>query len=64
MSTELTSAEAANAGLGRRSARRTAAGPALRIHCRGTDRLLKAEVAYRIGRDPQADIPLADPRVS
>ena len=36
----------------------------LRIQGDGTDRLLTAGSAYRIGRDPQADIVLTDPRVS
>jgi len=70
MSTEPTSAEAAgpevaspesgNAGL----AGCEPAAPPLRIQCQGIDRLLQAGTAYRIGRDPQADIVLADPRVS
>jgi ABC transport system ATP-binding/permease protein len=55
MSTEPTSAEAAAAPpLAQR----------LRIQGHGADRLLAAGAAYRIGRDPQADIVLADPRVS
>jgi ABC-type multidrug transport system ATPase subunit len=36
----------------------------LRIESQGSDRLLTAGTAYRIGRDPQADIVLADARVS
>jgi len=36
----------------------------LRVQGHGADRLLTAGSAYRIGRDPHADIVLADPRVS
>ncbi|MGB6454063.1 MAG: FHA domain-containing protein, partial [Streptosporangiaceae bacterium] len=36
----------------------------LRIHGSGIDRLLHAGSVFRIGRDPQADIVVADPRVS
>jgi ABC transport system ATP-binding/permease protein len=36
----------------------------LRIQAQGADRLLQAGASYRIGRDPQADIVIADPRVS
>jgi len=45
-----------------------AAAPPLvqRLHVQGegADRLLTAGSAYRIGRDPQADIVVTDPRVS
>jgi ABC transport system ATP-binding/permease protein len=40
------------------------AGPRLRIRTADGDRVLDGAVSYRIGRDPQADIVLADPRVS
>ena len=36
----------------------------LHIQGHGADRLLTAGASYRIGRDPQADIVLTDPRVS
>ena len=64
MITEPTSAEAGSTGLkgGGRAAPRL--GQPLRIQCQGIDRLLPAGAAYRIGRDPQADIVVTDPRVS
>ena len=69
MSIEPTSAEPAspvlgNAGLVSGGSAATPLGQPLRIQCQGTDRLLPAGATYRIGRDPQADITLADPRVS
>ncbi len=36
----------------------------LRIQAPGSDRLLQAGASYRIGRDPDADVVVADPRVS
>jgi len=36
----------------------------LRIQAQDSDRLLQAGPSYRIGRDPEADICVADPRVS
>jgi ABC transport system ATP-binding/permease protein len=68
MSTEPASAEAA----GRESANTgLPGGPAapqpgqpLCIQYQGIDRLLRAGAAYRIGRDPQADVAVADARVS
>ena len=36
----------------------------LHVQGHGADRLLTVGVSYRIGRDPQADIVLTDPRVS
>ncbi len=45
------------------SARPSAEGQ-LRIQAQGSDRLLQAGPSYRIGRDPGADIVVADPRVS
>ena len=43
---------------------RAAAEGQLRIQAPGSDRLLEAGASYRIGRDPDADIVVADPRVS
>ncbi|HSR82897.1 MAG TPA: FHA domain-containing protein [Streptosporangiaceae bacterium] len=40
------------------------AGQQLHVKGAGVDRLLKAGSAYRIGRDPKADIVVSDPRVS
>ena len=45
------------------SARSSAEGQ-LRIQAQGSDRLLQAGLSYRIGRDPDADIVVPDPRVS
>jgi len=41
-----------------------AATPDLVLRTQGANRLLQGRKTYRIGRDPQADIELADPRVS
>jgi ABC transport system ATP-binding/permease protein len=43
---------------------RASAEGQLRIQAQGSDRLLQAGASYRIGRDPDADIVVADPRVS
>ncbi|MGO9159900.1 MAG: FHA domain-containing protein [Streptosporangiaceae bacterium] len=40
------------------------AGPALRVHTSGSDRMLQAGPCYRIGRDPQSDIVIGESRVS
>jgi ABC-type multidrug transport system ATPase subunit len=40
------------------------AGVRLRVHAGGADKLLEGGSNYRIGRDPQSDIVLNDPRVS
>src|SRR5580704_12720940 len=45
-------------------AARPVAGQQLHIKGAGVDRLLQAGSAYRIGRDPQADIVVSDARVS
>jgi ABC transport system ATP-binding/permease protein len=39
-------------------------GAQIRVRTRGFDRVLGSAASYRIGRDPQADISLSDPRVS
>ena len=36
----------------------------LRVRAQGSDRMLQAGPSYRIGRDPDSDIVVADPRVS
>jgi ABC transport system ATP-binding/permease protein len=64
MSTDPTSAEAASPGLAGGGPAAPPLGQQLHIQCQGIDRLLQAGAAYRIGRDPQADSVLADPRVS
>jgi len=64
MSTEPTSAGAGSPGPARGGRAAPSPGQPLRIQCQGIDRLLPAGAAYRIGRDPQADIVLTDPRVS
>jgi ABC transport system ATP-binding/permease protein len=46
------------------SAGGTAAGSRLRVSTQGSDLVLDGETCYRIGRDPDSDIVLADPRVS
>src|SRR5580658_3478973 len=43
---------------------RRAAGLQLRVRTPDSDRLLDGGASYRVGRDPQSDIVLADPRVS
>ena len=43
---------------------RAGASAQLRVRAPGSDRVLDGAASYRIGRDPQADIVLADPRVS
>jgi ABC-type multidrug transport system ATPase subunit/pSer/pThr/pTyr-binding forkhead associated (FHA) protein len=40
------------------------AGPVLFVQTQGSDRMLQAGPRYRIGRDPQSDIPVDDSRVS
>ncbi len=40
------------------------AGPRLRVRTADCDRVLDGAASYRIGRDPESDIVLADPRVS
>src|ERR1700683_4044110 len=40
------------------------AAPALVVRAGGSDRTLTPERSYKIGRDPQGDIVVADPRVS
>ena len=61
---EPASPELANTELAGRGRAALPLGQPLRIQCKGTDRILQAGAAYRIGRDPQADIALLDPRVS
>jgi ABC transport system ATP-binding/permease protein len=39
-------------------------GAQIRVRTHGFDRVLGSTASYRIGRDPQADISLSDPRVS
>src|SRR5580704_681594 len=39
-------------------------GAQIRVRFQGTDRLLDNASGYRIGRDPQSDIVVDDPRVS
>jgi len=39
-------------------------GAQIRVRTQGADRLLDSASSYRIGRDPQSDIVVADPRVS
>ena len=39
-------------------------GAQIRVRTRDFDRVLGDAASYRIGRDPQADISLSDPRVS
>ncbi len=36
----------------------------LRVRAQGSDRVLQAGPSYRIGRDPDSDVVVADPRVS
>jgi ABC-type multidrug transport system ATPase subunit len=43
---------------------RPAGAPALIVKTQGTEQTLQAGLAYRVGRDPESDIVLADPRVS
>jgi ABC transport system ATP-binding/permease protein len=43
---------------------RAGASTQLRVRAPGSDQVLDGAATYRIGRDPQADIVLADPRVS
>jgi ABC transport system ATP-binding/permease protein len=64
MSTDPASAKAGSPGLAVGGPAAPPLGQQLRIQSQGTDRLLQAGAAYRIGRDPQADIVVADPRVS
>jgi ABC transport system ATP-binding/permease protein len=64
MSTDAASAEAGSPGLAGGAPDAPPLGQQLRIQCQGIDWLLKAGAVYRIGRDPHADIVLADPRVS
>jgi ABC transport system ATP-binding/permease protein len=64
MSTDPASREAGSPGLSGGGAAAPPPGQQLRIQCQGIERLLQAGAVYRIGRDPQADIVLADPRVS
>jgi hypothetical protein len=64
MSTDASGAQAASPGLAGGGPAVPPGGRQLRIECQGVGRLLPAGAAYRIGRDPQADIVLADPRVS
>jgi ABC transport system ATP-binding/permease protein len=64
VSTDPTGAEAGSPGLAGGGPAAPPLSQQLRIQCQGIDRLLKAGAVYRIGRDPQADIVLADPRVS
>ena len=47
-----------------RAATARAQGPRLHVKGGGIDRLLQAGTTYRVGRDPQADLVLTDPRVS
>ena len=63
-SAEPASPELANTGLAGGGPAAPPTGQPLRVQCQGTDRVLQAGARYRIGRDPQADIALADPRVS
>src|SRR5579871_2559238 len=39
-------------------------GAQIRVRFQGTDRLLDSGSAYRVGRDPDSDIAVNDPRVS
>jgi ABC transport system ATP-binding/permease protein len=64
MSTDPAGAEAGSTALAGAGPVAPPLGRQLRIECQGIDRLLEAGGIYRIGRDPQADIVLADPRVS
>lgn len=64
MSIDPISAEPAGASLSDGRLTAPPLGQPLRIQCQDTDRLLLPGAVYRIGRDPQADIPLTDPRVS
>ncbi|MGO9080252.1 MAG: FHA domain-containing protein [Streptosporangiaceae bacterium] len=41
-----------------------AGGPVLLVRAEGSQRMLHGGASYRIGRDPQSDIVLTDPRVS
>jgi pSer/pThr/pTyr-binding forkhead associated (FHA) protein len=40
------------------------AAPALVVRTQGSDRTLRAGPSYRVGRDPQSDIVVDEPRVS
>ncbi len=60
MTTEPMSAEPVRASQGELHP----AGQQLHIKGAGVDRLLQPGSTYRIGRDPQADIPVSDTRVS
>ena len=60
MTTEPMSAEPVRT----QQAARPVAGQQLHIKGAGVDRLLQAGSAYRVGRDPQADIVVSDARVS
>ena len=40
------------------------AAPALLVRTQGSDRMLPAGPSYRVGRDPQSDLVVDEPRVS
>jgi ABC transport system ATP-binding/permease protein len=64
MSTNPARAEADSQGIAGGGPAALPLGQQLRIQCQGIDWLLTAGAVCRIGRDPQADIVVADPRVS